>query len=140
MKTVILAWFVLGLLLLSSCVTATVKKELSSTTWEVTQIGSMSLKDRAEADKPTLTFNPEGMKVSGTTGCNAYNGTYTTTQDLVSFGLLAMTKKMCSDMTVEDRFTKTLERVATYQIKGDDIIFFDAASLEVMRGRARQPE
>lgn len=49
-----------------------------------------------DTDPPFIQFGSEG-RVSGYTGCNQLSGSYTQINSALSFGPLAVTKKMCPD-------------------------------------------
>ena len=58
--------------------------------------------------------------VSGSTGCNHYNGTYDIEGNQVVFGPAATTRKFCSEpegiMEQEQQFLAALERASTFQV------------------------
>src|SRR5262245_28914108 len=88
---------------------------------------------------------PEGVTVTavftadtvlGKSGCNTYNGGYTTTADggLV-FGNLASTRMACPEdqMAVEGAFFAAIGSVASYAIDGESLVMSDADGDEVLR-------
>ena len=69
----------------------------------------------------TASFNDDGS-VSGSAGCNRYNGTYTVSGNSISFSVnMAMTMMMCEQaiMDQESAYINTLGQVKTYTISGD---------------------
>jgi heat shock protein HslJ len=70
----------------------------------------------------------DGNNVSGTSGCNVYNGPYTATGNEISFGAMSGTKKMCPPdvMAVETRYLELLAGAATYRISGRSMSMSDA--------------
>ncbi|MCH4823858.1 META domain-containing protein [Gramella lutea] len=67
--------------------------------------------------KPSLTINSEKSQISGMTGCNNFSGGLTI--DGKQFKIaenLALTRKMCPDMTGEDTFLKNLEKADAYSV------------------------
>jgi heat shock protein HslJ len=58
-------------------------------------------------------------KVRGSGGCNLIMGSYQTTGDRLSFGVLATTRKMCPEiMHQEQTFFEVLDSVTHYRIEG----------------------
>lgn len=79
----------LGLLLLKRVAAA--KLDLTGGEWLVEDINNEGVMDILQT---TLAFVDNGQ-VSGTGGCNRYTGTYDLTDDTLSFGPLAATRKAC---------------------------------------------
>ena len=81
--------------LLVACAGEGVRPGLTAETlageWTVTAIAG----EPALSDAPaTVTFGPDG-RVSGTTGCNHFGGSYTVEDGELRLGPLAITKMMC---------------------------------------------
>jgi heat shock protein HslJ len=74
-----------------------------------------------EAVAATALF--EGGKVSGNSGCNTYNGSYTLDGDKITISQLATTMMACGDvqMALEAAFTTAMGKVATWSITGDTL-------------------
>ena len=64
---------------------------LAGTTWTVTSVGG-SFVDAT--NPPTMDFGADGT-LSGTTGCNQYNGSYTVDGNGLTVGTLSMTMMLC---------------------------------------------
>ena len=64
---------------------------LAGTTWTVTSVGG-SFVDAT--NPPTMDFGADGT-LSGTTGCNQYNGSYTVDGNNLTVGTLSMTMMLC---------------------------------------------
>ena len=66
----------------------------------------------------------ENGRVSGSAGCNSYNGTYRSTRaagrNTIEFGLLATTRMMCDEplMDQESLYLTALESATEYTIEG----------------------
>jgi len=72
----------------------------------------------------TLSFDSTTNRVSGSSGCNNFFGTYTISENTISFGQMAATKKMCMDDTVnviENKFLSALNKVNAFQVKGNTL-------------------
>lgn len=64
-------------------------------TWNLSQFGNpTALSDARGVPGPSLFFQTDGH-ISGSTGCNRFNATFTIDKDRIQFGTLAATKKMC---------------------------------------------
>lgn len=82
---------------------------LTAQSWTVGAItGSEINMDHA----PTITF-ADGGKVSGSTGCNNFSGTYTFNNGIIELGPLAMTKKACFGPAADNEaaFVKAINTV-----------------------------
>jgi heat shock protein HslJ len=67
--------------------------------------------------KPTVTFNSTTGQVSGMSGCNNFTGTFSMDGNKLKFAEgMALTRKMCPDMTGENVFMETLKKVNTYSV------------------------
>ena len=76
----------------------------------------------------TLTFSADG-KVSGSTNCNRFNGTYTATTTSVSFGPLAMTRRACTGEALslqQRKYMDALGGVMTWTIEADGALVLTA--------------
>lgn len=79
--------------------------------------------------------------VSGSTGCNRYNGACLATDDRILVTRLAMTMMACgpSETAVERAFTAALEAAATYAIAGDRLEMRGPDGRVSLRFRAVRP-
>lgn len=67
---------------------------LPGTTWSVSSIGGVAT---VGASQPTIIFGADGT-VSGTTGCNQYNGTYKLDGSSITISPLASTLMLCEGL------------------------------------------
>ena len=83
------------------------KANLIDGTWEANYIMNTP-KPFAEIypkAKPSISFNSADEKVMGLTGCNNFNGSFTLNGNKINISdELALTRKMCADMTGEQIF------------------------------------
>jgi putative lipoprotein len=88
--------------------------ELPGTSWVLQGISGAQL----GTGVPTIDFGTDGT-VSGSAGCNTFNGTYTVDGSSISFGPLASTKMACpvADMAVETAFLAGLAGAKTWSIQ-----------------------
>jgi len=127
-------------LALMACGSSKVMKTIDSVQWQVTQIGAKDLTQIPDDERPTMNFDADNMRVSGSSGCNTYSGGYTLAEDLITFGPMAVTKKACPDMSIEDAFTNAAQKATRMEIKGALLRFYDAANMEVMEAIAVETE
>jgi heat shock protein HslJ len=115
-----------GTLLTYTAGTAT----LAGTSWTATGInnGKGGLEATAGTENVTITFGTDGT-VSGSSGCNTYNGTYTAEGGTITFGPLAQTMKACEDaiMQIEQQYTAALAASTVYEIEGTTLTLRDAS-------------
>ena len=95
--------------------------------------GSWVLRNMTEPPFPTpmvpsgeLTADFSNGRVTGTGGCNRFNGGYKTTGSQLSIGALASTFKACEEavMTQEGRYLKALQAASRFQVSGDNLEIF----------------
>jgi len=79
---------------------------------------------------PTIDFGTDGT-VSGSAGCNTFNGTYTVEGSSISFGPLASTKMACpeADMAVETAFLAGLAGATSWSIQAEMLKLEGASTL-----------
>ena len=83
----------------------------------------------------TATFAPETNQISGITGCNNYNTSYTAADGALTINTpIALTRKMCTPgpMTLENKFVAALEQVAGYDISGKILTMYDAKGAPIL--------
>lgn len=95
--------------------------------------GNWRLANMTEADLPTpmlpstdLTADFAGGRVSGTGGCNRFNGSYQAKSNQLSIGPLASTFKACEEslMSQESRYLKALQGAQRYEMKAQGLQIF----------------
>lgn len=92
--------------------------------WIATSIAGKELTD--ETTIPDLNIDLQKMQVSGTNGCNNYNGGIKTlTASVIELGNLASTKKMCMDMSVPDSYDQALNSSTSYKMADGTLVFMD---------------
>ena len=98
-----------------------VKTTLSGTNWLVEDIAGRGVVDNSQA---SIRFD-EGGRVSGSTGCNRFNGAVTIEGDKIKFGQMATTKRGCipSLLDQELRFLKAMEEVRSFSIGQDGLLY-----------------
>jgi heat shock protein HslJ len=99
--------------------------DLPGTSWTLVDLAGVELAVPA----PSIAFGADGT-VSGSGGCNTFNGTYTVDGSAISFGPLTTTRMACPDdvMSVEDAFLLALDGAAAWSIGGDGRLVLDGAT------------
>jgi putative lipoprotein len=82
---------------------------------------------------PTATF-ADGS-VSGSTGCNRYNGPYTIDGESLEIGPVASTLMACPPPrdAIESAYVAALDRVQTWAIDGEELVLSDDEGEELLR-------
>lgn len=99
---------------------------LAGTSWTLTDLDGGPVTGTA----PTLAFTE--FEVSGTGGCNTFNGSYTTDGDSISFGPIGSTMMACEDPALpqETDYFAALDGATSATVDGDTLtITGDAGTL-----------
>lgn len=88
--------------------------------------------------KPTVTINSEKSQISGMAGCNNFSGGLSIEGKQFKLAEnIALTRKMCPDMTGEDAFLKNLEKPDSYSVSNNgntlNLIMGDMAIMRFQR-------
>jgi putative lipoprotein len=105
------AFFVAG----CAVTTRVATMDLPGSTWELVAIDGEALAGDAV---PTLAFDEQGA-VSGSTGCNTFNGEVAIDGNALSFGPLVTTRMACADPAAnaqEEAFLSAMEGVSGYTV------------------------
>jgi heat shock protein HslJ len=94
----------------------------------------------AGAKPATVTFQADGHKVSGFTGCNRMFGQYTLSGQTLYFNAMGTTKMACpgAPMEIEKRVLGALTRTRSFTIVGDTLSLRDDDAV-LLRFRAVTP-
>ena len=118
------------LMMMAACGSAGQDKKLEGTTWKLAKMEAIpAAAVGKEADFFTLEFNAADTMVAGRTNCNRFFGKYEKQDGKLEFGNLGMTRMACPDMQYEDAFVKMLDEVDGYEIKGEELKFYDDKKL-----------
>ena len=89
-------------------------------TWTLTEMDGRKF----SADKPNIEFNRDQKRVSGSSGCNRFSGTFEIHGSMVKFSRIAATKMACLDVElqqVETTFLQLLETTTRFDVKGSTL-------------------
>lgn len=125
MKKMFSVFLIFGIIL-SSCSsskkTTVIADPLTDNEWRLTELMGKTIPAVAESmNNITLKFAKEEKRVSGFSGCNNYNGSYSVPSELrISFAQMISTMKACpSNMDLEAEYLKMLAGVDNYTINGN---------------------
>ena len=116
--------------LLGACARGTMPASLDGN-WLVEDIGGRGVIDRARS---TIAFDDQG-RVSGSGGCNQFNGPVSIEGSSLTFGPLASTRRACTEalMNQEDRFFAALDAARTYRYDGSYLFLSDQYGNDILR-------
>jgi heat shock protein HslJ len=98
--------------------TTAVATELTDKYWKLTEV----LGRPVTQSEAYILLKTDGT-ISGSLGCNAFNGNYTNTQpSRIRFFNVVNTLKMCIDMRIEDDLKQVLEQADSYHLNGNQLI------------------
>lgn len=96
--------------------------EIKGTPWKLVKIGDK--KYTAPEGQPTayIKLIPDGEKVEGNTGCNAFGGTYTLSGDKITLNITLSTENACPQAAGMDvMFLSALKDTETFKRKGEKL-------------------
>ena len=110
--------------------TASNNQVLKNTKWE---LKSLNKKDIKKVEKVAIINFEKENKVFGNLGCNSFFGKVHIKPNNINISKVGSTMMMCSDMSVEHDYMEVLDKVTTYKIDGNTLIFFDKNNQEIAR-------
>jgi len=84
----------------------------------------------------TIIFNGLGKTVSGNAGCNTYNASFTVENFQLNIGDVAITRKSCPNMSMENEFIAALGKVTSYQKNGGSLMLVAANGATLISAKA----
>lgn len=112
------------ILTLTSCgtVPATVSTNLNGE-WKLQNDNSS---ETGMSDEPlSIAFDvQEAGKITGFGGCNYYGGNYSKVESGITFSEVYSTKRACPDLDDENRFFELLNKTDRFEIKGNNLYFY----------------
>ncbi|MFY0618295.1 YbaY family lipoprotein [Shimia sp.] len=104
---------------------------LSGSNWRVVELASRSVQSEKP---PELRFGTDG-RVSGTSGCNQFTGSYTQSGEVLSFGNMAVTRMACIGNlgAQETAFFDALSKVSGVGLRAGQTVLVDHDGAVVMQ-------
>ena len=131
MKNIILS-IVLGFMCISCCSNKYAAANISGD-WKIDNVlGTQVI--AGEEETPFISFQTQKSRFYGTTGCNSFFGEFNTTDNKneITISNVGSTKKLCSDMTVEDAIFSALGQVASVDYNNEIMQLKDASGNVIM--------
>lgn len=100
-------------------------EELAGTSWLLVELDGQPVQAAPEGWSPqSLEFGAAGLQATGHAGVNRFGGRYTQEGESLSFGPLAMTRRIgpAELMEGEQRYTQVLSRVNGWRQDGERLI------------------
>jgi heat shock protein HslJ len=116
-------------------------------TWEANYImnSPKAFDELYPKTKPAISFLSNQNKISGSAGCNNFNGKCTIEGNKLQIGeALALTRKICPDMAGEQIFLETLKKVNTYSVTDEgntlNLIMGDIAVMRLTKKQTQNEQ
>ena len=115
---------------------------LVGTYWRAVEIDGSPVTPQSKKREAHLVLMSEGKRVSGSTGCNRFTGTFEQTATGFRFSKMAATKMACPPpLDAQERaFLQALNVTATVRISGNTLELMDSSGRVHMRLEARSIE
>lgn len=90
--------------------------------WRLVLLGDQPVAPGDDPQRnPQVQFDRSSGRLSGSSGCNRMNGSYTRTASQLKLGQIAATKMACADPArnaLETQFFQALQATASYRLQG----------------------
>lgn len=90
--------------------------------WNITQVNEQAVPGKMEK-QPFINIDVKANRISGTAGCNVFNGSFITENDKprsIAFPATATTMMVCPDMDVESKILKAVNSVKSFNILSEN--------------------
>ncbi|CAM1364740.1 DUF4377 domain-containing protein [Tenacibaculum xiamenense] len=103
--------------------------------WVLTHLNGTPISIKSENERPQMEINLSENRVFGKGACNRFNGSIKKLSgNTLNFDERMMsTKMMCQNMKLEDSFFRALAETNSYQIKNNNLHFFNGDKKEIVR-------
>ena len=116
----------------SGAAVTSMKQLLMQNTWGAASLMGQAVDvENPTVDLPSVRFLPGGQ-LTGTTGCNSFQGTYAMVDDRLVMNPGAMTKKFCEGVQ-EQKFLEAMRKTTTIRLSGQRIELLDADEAVLMQ-------
>lgn len=104
-----------------------VDENLVEKKWKLTELNGVVLAKKPAIDA-FITFQIKGNRVSGSSGCNNFTGTYKIEPgNQLHFPPMASTRKLCIDMSIENQMNQMFPVIDSYTIANDTTLILSSA-------------
>lgn len=124
-------------LVLGGCAT---KMELESSRWRLTEVdGAPAISTSDERAAHIVFESSPTPRVSGSTGCNRFVGSYESSGSSLAFGAIASTRMACQDAMAQERaFEQALQDVRQWRAEDGELELLDEQDTVRLRFAAMQ--
>jgi heat shock protein HslJ len=107
--------------------------------WLLLEVNGAVVQLPAGDKQPYILFQRQEGRVKGYSGCNEFSGSYDLRGDVLTFGLLAMTRRYCSGAAgeVEREFVDVLSKVRGWHVDRQMLLMMDGG---LVLARLRQEQ
>jgi heat shock protein HslJ len=113
-------------------------EQAENTYWRLIRLNDKPIVVAPQQHEPTLIFDRQSQRVSGSGSCNQVTGGYELNGDELTFNHMASTRMACPQgMDTEAAFLQVLTKVNKWRIVGRDLELFDANGKSVALFEAR---
>jgi heat shock protein HslJ len=114
---------------------STVQRVLAGIEWQLVSLGPPGSEEKiVPGTTPSANFGEDG-RVSGSTGCNGYGGTYEVRGETITIGRLVSTRRACLDQNAneqERRFLAALEAANRFRLSSNRLAIFSDRARTVL--------
>jgi len=127
MKTLLLCCLGMAIFL-SSCSTAQNSGKIRlHDIWGLESMDKEKISLGERTKRPQLEIDLTKMTVAGNDGCNNFTGGIASVDaEKLVFGNIAVTRKLCVDMQIPDKFQQYLSTIQTYSLKDLKLYLYDS--------------
>lgn len=107
--------------------------------WVLKTLDGQDAKTLFDGALPTIQFDTKEMRISGTGGCNRYNGAFDLKDNVLNTSKVAVTQMACLGENKESEFLAKLQQANTVSIVNDVLTFTEEGTkvvLEFEKGEA----
>ncbi len=103
---------------------------LENTRWVLRALNDKKIFTPESGSEVYITFIKQNSQAKGNAGCNTFFSSYIVSDNQISFGPVARTRKFCEhQMETENDFVKALESANKFKIKGNKLSIYDSTKL-----------
>ena len=105
--------------------------------WKLTELFGEPVNTSEGGREAHIIFKKEDSSITGNSGCNTFNGSYTLKSgNRVSFSRTMSTMMMCANIDVETKMYQVLEMADNYTVNGDKLVLNKARMAPLARFEA----
>ena len=116
--------------------------DLESSRWRLTELDGAPVISTPDERAAHIVFERSPTpRVSGSTGCNRFVGSYESGRSRLAFGAIASTRMACPDAMAQERaFEQALQDVRRWRAEDGELELLDEQGAVRLRFEAMQPE